>query len=63
MGMPKGESRADRLARGRERRLSEIDRTQSAEKTAADLTTDLRAVYGFRGIPLMQGSATATRRR
>lgn len=49
MGMPR-ENKEDRKARLRERRLSEIDRTQSAEQQAAGLTTDLRAIYGLRGM-------------
>lgn len=54
------ESREDRDARRRERRLSEIDQTKSAQEQAAGLTTDLRAIYGLRGIPMMMGSAPAT---
>jgi hypothetical protein len=49
MGRPK-EDPEDRKARLRERRLTEIDRTQNAEKTAAGLTSDLRAVYGLRNM-------------
>jgi hypothetical protein len=50
------ESREDLAARRRERRLSEIDRTASAEEQAAGLTTELRAIYGLRGIPMMGGA-------
>lgn len=40
----------DKAARLRERRLSEIERTQSTEDTAGGLTSDLRAVYGMKGM-------------
>lgn len=52
------ESREDRDARRRERRLSEIDQTQAAQEQASNLTTELRAIYGLRGIPLMSGPVT-----
>lgn len=60
MGAPK-ESKADRDARRRERRLSEIDQQKSAQEQAAGITTDLRAIYGLRGIPLMMGSAPVSK--
>lgn len=59
MKAPK-EDPADRAARLRERRLSEIDQTRAGQKTAGDLTSDLRSVYGFRGIPLMFGGGGAS---
>jgi len=40
----------DKAARLRERRLSEIERTQTTEDTAGGLTSDLRAVYGMKGM-------------
>lgn len=50
MGRPKGESEEDKKARLRERRITEVNRTQQAEKTASGLTTDLRAIYGLRNM-------------
>ena len=38
--------------RERERRLSLLDRRQAAEKTAGGLTSDLRSVYGLRGLSM-----------
>lgn len=55
MGKPKGESPEDQAARLRERRISSIERDRASQMTAKDLTSDLKSVYGFRGIPLMFG--------
>ena len=49
------EDPADKAARMRERRLSEIERTQSTEDSAGGLTSDLRAVYGMKGLKKMTG--------
>ena len=38
----------DKAARLRERRLTEIERTKTAESAAGSLTSDLRAIYGLR---------------
>lgn len=46
MGKRPKEDPADKKARLRERRLSEIERMQTAEGNAAGLAADLRAVYG-----------------
>lgn len=43
------EDKKDRL---RERRMASMERTQAAQETASDLTTDLRSVYGLRGISM-----------
>lgn len=45
MSKPK-EDPADKKARLRERRLSEIDRRTAAQENAAGLTSDLRSIYG-----------------
>lgn len=37
----------DKAARLRERRISEIEQRQSAEKQAGGLSSDLSSVYGF----------------
>jgi hypothetical protein len=58
MGKPK-EDPKDKAARERERRISEIERNTSTQQSASSLTTDLRAIYGMRGIPFMQGTAMA----
>jgi hypothetical protein len=42
----------DKAARLRERRLTEVERTSSAEQNAQSLTSDLMAVYGM-GKPSM----------
>lgn len=57
MGRTPKENPEDRKARLRERRISEIERSTATQNTAGDLTADLRAVYGLRGIPLQFGSA------
>jgi hypothetical protein len=41
------QAKADRL---RERRLTELDQTAAAQDQAAALTSDLRAVYGLKGL-------------
>lgn len=46
MGNKPKESREDRAARGRERRMTEIERQQSTEESASALSSDLRAIYG-----------------
>ena len=38
--------------RTRERRLSLLDRRETSEETAGGLTSDLRAVYGLRGLSM-----------
>jgi hypothetical protein len=59
MGKAPKENPEDRKARLRERRIAGIERDTATQKTAADLTSDLRSIYGFRGIPLMFGSMGA----
>lgn len=43
------ENGADKAARLRERRMTEVERAQSAETSAQSLTSDLQAIYGRRG--------------
>lgn len=52
------DAKKDRL---RERRLSLLDRRETAEETAGGLTSDLRAVYGLRGLSMFgkRGSSVA----
>lgn len=50
MSKPKGESASDKAARERERRITESERTRTAERSASDLATDLNAIYGLRQI-------------
>lgn len=40
------ESEDDKKARLRERKLSQMERDKATQETSADLTNDLRAVYG-----------------
>lgn len=47
MKTPK-EDPADRAARLSERRLSELEQVRAGQANAAAMTSDLRAVYGFR---------------
>ncbi len=56
MGKTPKENPEDRAARLRERRIASIERDSATQKTAGDLTADLRSVYGLRGIPLQFGS-------
>lgn len=56
MGKPK-EDPADKAARERERRITDVERQKTGEQQAAGLTTDLRAVYGLRGMPNIFGTA------
>jgi hypothetical protein len=53
------ENPEDRKDRERQRRSATLDRRESAETAAAGLTTDLRAVYGLRGLSMFgaQGAA------
>jgi hypothetical protein len=53
MGRPK-EDPEDKKDRQRQRRIAEVERQDAAQTTAADLTTDLRAIYGLRGMPLIR---------
>lgn len=46
------EDPADKAARLRERRLSELEQDQAAQEQAKGLTTDIRAVYGLRALSL-----------
>lgn len=61
MKTPK-EDPADKAARLRERRISEIERSMATEKQAGGLMSDIGAVYGIRSIPLfgMAGKPTAS---
>ncbi len=43
------DAKKDRM---RERRLSLIDRRDTAEQTATSLSNDLRAVYGLKGLSM-----------
>jgi hypothetical protein len=46
------ENPEDKAARLRERRISELERAESSQKSAADLTRDIRSVYGARAMSL-----------
>ena len=52
------EDPADKAARLRERRMTEIERTSATENNAGGLTSDLRAVYGMKGMGSMSGGGT-----
>lgn len=52
MGKAPKEDPADKAARLRERRLSALDQGRAAQEQAGQLTSDLRRIYGFRGLPL-----------
>ena len=51
MKSPK-EDPADKAARLRERRISELERSMATEKQAGGLMSDIGSVYGIRSIPL-----------
>lgn len=53
MKSPK-EDPADKAARLRERRLSELDQARTTEQTSAGLASDLRSVYGNRLVGKMK---------
>lgn len=55
MGSKPKEDPADKKARLRERRLSEIDRKTASEENAAGLTADLRGIYGGGWRPSLPG--------
>jgi len=57
MGKAPKEDPQDKAARLRERRISQMERDSATQRTAGDLTSDLRSVYGLRGLPLVFGSA------
>jgi hypothetical protein len=40
----------DKAARLRERRITEVERSKTAESAAGSLTSDLRSIYGLRQI-------------
>lgn len=42
----------DKAARLRERRLSLLERNASTQESAKGLTSDLRAVYGLKGLKM-----------
>lgn len=44
------EDPADKAARLRERRTSQIERTDAAMQNSAGLASDLRGIYGLRGL-------------
>ncbi len=44
------ESKADKAARQRERRIASENAATAASEEAAGLTSDLRAIYGLRGM-------------
>ena len=46
MGKKPKEDPADKAARLRERRMTELERGVSAQDNAAGATTDIRAIYG-----------------
>ena len=52
------QAKTDRM---RERRLSLLDRRETSEQAAGRLTTDLRTVYGMKGLSLfnMRGTSVA----
>lgn len=52
------EDPADKAARLRERRMTEIERRKSSEDFASGLTSDLRAIYGMTGIQRIAGNST-----
>lgn len=43
---PKGEDPADKAARLRERRMTDVERAKSTEESAAGLSADIRSIYG-----------------
>jgi hypothetical protein len=57
MGRTPKEDPQDKAARLRERRISQMERDSATQRTAGELTADLRSVYGLRGLPLTFGSA------
>ena len=50
--MKPGEDSNDKAARLRERRITDVERQKTTEESAAGLTSDLRAVYGMRGLSM-----------
>jgi len=45
---PKGEDPADKAARLRERRMTDVERAKSTEESAAGLSADIRSIYGMK---------------
>lgn len=50
------DAKRDRM---RQRRLSVLDRRETAEEAAGGLTSDLRAVYGLKGISMFGTRGTS----
>lgn len=60
MGGGYKEDPADKAARFRERRITNLARNEAAQDTASGLSSDIRAVYGMKGLIPVIGSADAT---
>lgn len=50
------EDPTDKAARVRERRITSIEQQKTTEQSAAALTSDLRAVYGMKGLTGLGGT-------
>lgn len=59
MKTPK-EDPADKAARERERRISELEQSQATQEQAAGLTSDIGAVYGLRSLSLFSRKKPTT---
>lgn len=44
------EDPADRAARLRERRISELERMRAAQENAAGMGAEMRSIYGMKGV-------------
>lgn len=62
MGGGYEEDPADKKARLRERRITDVERQKSAQDMASGLTSDIRAVYGMKGLIPVSGKATAPKK-
>jgi hypothetical protein len=51
------ESKSDKEARQRERRIASANAAVAASEEAANLTSDLRAIYGMRGLTGVRGAS------
>jgi len=63
MGGGYKEDPKDKKARLRERRITDVGRQKSAEKQASGLTSDIRAIYGMKGLAPVSGTAKGSSRK
>lgn len=62
MGGGYKEDPKDKAARMRERRITDIERQKTAEQQASGLTSDIRAIYGMKGLVSKAGTVVGNKK-